>query len=166
MTRVWRSGNIAPSRPSTPVTESRNMKDAEFKRQFDATLLAIEQAIENSGADIEFETANDILTLEFPNRSKIIINAQSAVRQLWVAVSTITSTPRAIHGAATRRVRSCSRNFHASRASRPASLSASLDLALVKHDLRHVVVVTGEVCLQAGADIGRQLIEVASICFR
>ena len=61
------------------------MKDAEFKRQFDATLLAIEQAIENSDADIEFETANDILTLEFPNRSKIIINAQSAVRQLWVA---------------------------------------------------------------------------------
>jgi CyaY protein len=85
MTRLWRSGNIAPSRPSTLVTESRNMKDAEFKRQFDATLLAIEQAIENSDADIEFETANDILTLEFPNRSKIIINAQSAVRQLWVA---------------------------------------------------------------------------------
>lgn len=61
------------------------MNDAEFRRRFDATLLAVEQAIENSEADIEFETANDILTLEFPNGSKIIINAQSAVHQLWVA---------------------------------------------------------------------------------
>jgi CyaY protein len=61
------------------------MNEAEFKRQFEATLLALEQAIENSGADIEFETANDILTLEFPNGSKIIVNAQSAVHQLWVA---------------------------------------------------------------------------------
>lgn len=61
------------------------MTDAEFKRRYDATLLAMEQTIEASGADIEFETANDILTLEFPNRSKIIVNAQSAVHQLWVA---------------------------------------------------------------------------------
>jgi len=61
------------------------MNEAEFKRHYDATLLAIEQAIEGSGTDIEFETANDILTLEFPNRSKIIINAQTPARQLWVA---------------------------------------------------------------------------------
>jgi len=61
------------------------MNDADFKHHFEATLFAIEQAIENSGADIEFEITNDILTLEFPNRSKIIINAQSAVHQLWVA---------------------------------------------------------------------------------
>lgn len=61
------------------------MNEAEFKHHYEATLFAIEEAIERSGADVEFETANDILTLEFPNRSKIIINAQSAMHQLWVA---------------------------------------------------------------------------------
>ena len=61
------------------------MNEAEFKRHYEATLLAIEEAIERSGADIEFETTNDILTLEFPNRSKIIINKQEPLHQIWVA---------------------------------------------------------------------------------
>ena len=49
------------------------------------TLLYIEQAIEESGADIDFEGAGGILTLEFGNGSKIIINKQGAAQQIWVA---------------------------------------------------------------------------------
>ncbi|OGI55916.1 MAG: iron donor protein CyaY, partial [Candidatus Muproteobacteria bacterium RBG_19FT_COMBO_61_10] len=48
-------------------------------------LLRIEQAVEDSGVDIDFENAGDILTLEFSNGSKIIINKQSAANQIWVA---------------------------------------------------------------------------------
>ena len=47
--------------------------------------MRIEQAIEESGADIDFENAGGILTLEFANGTKIIINKQGAARQIWVA---------------------------------------------------------------------------------
>ncbi|HLQ24421.1 MAG TPA: iron donor protein CyaY [Acidiferrobacterales bacterium] len=61
------------------------MNDAEFQQQVADTLLRIEQAVEASGVDIEFENAGDILTLEFENGSKIIINKQGAAKQIWVA---------------------------------------------------------------------------------
>lgn len=61
------------------------MNETEFENAVRATLDRIEQAIEASGADIEFENAGDILELEFANRSKIIINKQGAAKQIWVA---------------------------------------------------------------------------------
>ncbi len=64
------------------------MNEAEFDSAVTAALLAIERAIEASGADIEFENAGDILTLEFENGSKIIVNKQGAAAQIWVAAKT------------------------------------------------------------------------------
>lgn len=61
------------------------MNETEFQQQADQMLLALERAVEDSGADIEFETVADILTLEFSNGSRIIINKQAAARQIWVA---------------------------------------------------------------------------------
>ncbi|HEX9625842.1 MAG TPA: iron donor protein CyaY [Acidiferrobacterales bacterium] len=61
------------------------MTPQEFNHQVEQTLLRIEQAVEASGADIEFENAGEILTLEFANGSKIIVNKQGAANQLWVA---------------------------------------------------------------------------------
>lgn len=61
------------------------MNETEFENAVTATLSRIEQAIEASGADIEFENAGEILELEFVNRSKIIINKQGAAKQIWVA---------------------------------------------------------------------------------
>jgi len=61
------------------------MNEAEFHKSATATLLHIEQAIETCGADIDFENAGDILTLEFANGSKIIVNKQGAAHQIWVA---------------------------------------------------------------------------------
>ena len=61
------------------------MNEAEFHKSATATLLHIEQAIEACGVDIDFENAGDILTLEFGNGSKIIINKQGAAHQIWVA---------------------------------------------------------------------------------
>lgn len=61
------------------------MNEAEFHRLASETLRQIEHAIEASGADIDFENVSDILTLEFTNGSKIIINKQGAAHQLWVA---------------------------------------------------------------------------------
>ncbi len=61
------------------------MNESEFNQQIDGLLLVIEDAIEESGADVDFETVAGILTLDFDNGSKVIINRQVAMGQLWVA---------------------------------------------------------------------------------
>jgi CyaY protein len=61
------------------------MNDSQFNQLVDDTLLAIEDAIDESGAEIDYDTAAGILTLEFENRTKIIINRQLATHELWVA---------------------------------------------------------------------------------
>ncbi len=61
------------------------MNESEFDKKATDTLLRIEQGIEESGADIDFEAAGGILTLEFANGTKIIINKQGAAGQIWVA---------------------------------------------------------------------------------
>jgi CyaY protein len=61
------------------------MRDADYHERAEQTLLRIEQAIEASGANVDFENAGDVLTLEFENGSKLIVNKQGAARQLWVA---------------------------------------------------------------------------------
>jgi CyaY protein len=61
------------------------MNESDFDKKATDTLLRIEQGIEESGADIDFEAAGGILTLEFANGTKIIINKQGAARQIWVA---------------------------------------------------------------------------------
>jgi len=61
------------------------MSEAEFNRRVEETLRHIEQAVEDSGTDIDFENSGDILTLSFDNGTKIILNRQGAAQQLWVA---------------------------------------------------------------------------------
>ncbi len=56
-----------------------------FDENIDDTLLAIEEAIDDCGEDIDYDTIAGILTLTFPNDTKIIINRQSATQQLWIA---------------------------------------------------------------------------------
>ncbi len=62
------------------------MNESEFHQRVDEMLLAIEEAIDESGADIDYENAAGILTLELENGSQIIINRQTPVKQLWLAV--------------------------------------------------------------------------------
>lgn len=61
------------------------MNEADFQRQATAILGRIEEAIETSDANIDFDNSGDILTLEFTNGSKIIVNKQAAAHQIWVA---------------------------------------------------------------------------------
>ena len=61
------------------------MQESEFNHKIDETLYAIEEAIDVAGADIDYDTVAGILTLEFNNQSKVIINRQTALSQLWVA---------------------------------------------------------------------------------
>ena len=61
------------------------MNESEFNDLAEAAMLAIEEAIDDSGADIDYDSAGGILTLEFENGSQIIINKQTPLSQIWVA---------------------------------------------------------------------------------
>ena len=61
------------------------MNESEFVDLVEQTMIAIEEAVENSGVEIDYDTISDILTLEFESGSQIIINKQTPASQLWVA---------------------------------------------------------------------------------
>ncbi|CAH0534734.1 Iron-sulfur cluster assembly protein CyaY [Vibrio stylophorae] len=61
------------------------MNESKFHELADAAMLAIEQAIDDAGADIDYETTGNVMTLEFENRSQIIINRQEPMREIWLA---------------------------------------------------------------------------------
>ena len=55
------------------------------RQAFNNTLERLEELLDECDADIDYDTISDILTIEFEDRSKIIINYQSANGQLWLA---------------------------------------------------------------------------------
>lgn len=61
------------------------MNETEFNTAVEASLLAIEDAVEDLDADIDTENSGGILTLTCPNGSKIIINRQAPTQEIWVA---------------------------------------------------------------------------------
>lgn len=65
------------------------MNESEFNDLVDDILIEIEDAVEeacdDTGADIDYETAGGILTLSFVNDSQIIINRQAPLKEIWVA---------------------------------------------------------------------------------
>lgn len=66
------------------------MTETEFLRLVDATLSDIENMFEAAGQrsdiDVECSRSGSLLDIEFlDNKSKIIINSQAAINELWVA---------------------------------------------------------------------------------
>ncbi len=61
------------------------MNESEFQKIAEQTVEAIQDAIDNSGADVDYDEIGGVLTLEFDNGSKIIFSKQAAMSQLWMA---------------------------------------------------------------------------------
>ncbi|MBT0586800.1 iron donor protein CyaY [Alteromonas oceanisediminis] len=64
------------------------MNDTEYDNRVDAIFLQIEEALDaldETELDIDYESAEGILTLIFTNGSKIIMNKQPPLHQIWVA---------------------------------------------------------------------------------
>lgn len=61
------------------------MNESEFNALAEATLLSIEQQVEDADTELDFEMSSGILTLTAENGSKIIINRQVATLEIWVA---------------------------------------------------------------------------------
>jgi CyaY protein len=66
------------------------MGESEFLAQAEATLNAIEAALDRlndeDALDVECSRSGNVLEIEFiANGSKIIVNSQAAMQELWVA---------------------------------------------------------------------------------
>ena len=61
------------------------MNETEFHDSADQMIESIQDAIDASGADIDYEEVGGVLTLEFDNGSKIIFRKQPPAKQLWMA---------------------------------------------------------------------------------
>lgn len=61
------------------------MSESEFLCSAERTLAAIESSVETCDADIEATRSGNVLTLELADGSKIIVNTQAPMRQIWVA---------------------------------------------------------------------------------
>ena len=61
------------------------MNEAEFHTIAGQTVEDIQNAIDESGADIDYDEVGGVLTLEFENGSKIIFSKQPPAMQLWMA---------------------------------------------------------------------------------
>jgi CyaY protein len=61
------------------------MNESEFHTTADETIESIQDAIDDSGADIDYDEIGGVLTLEFENGSKIIFSKQPPALQLWMA---------------------------------------------------------------------------------
>jgi len=61
------------------------MNESEFREIAEQTIEGLQDMIDNSGADIDYDEIGGVLTLEFENGSKIIFSQQGAMKQLWMA---------------------------------------------------------------------------------
>ncbi|KAB0640762.1 iron donor protein CyaY [Burkholderia latens] len=64
------------------------MSDTEYLARAEAVLAAVERTVDaaNDGDhDIDLERNGSVLTLTFENGSKIIINLQPPMKELWIA---------------------------------------------------------------------------------
>lgn len=61
------------------------MTEQEFLVLCEHTLEAIEEAIDACGASVDASRNERVLELEFDDSSKIIVNGNAPVREVWVA---------------------------------------------------------------------------------
>jgi CyaY protein len=61
------------------------LEESDFHERVDDVLTSIENAIESADTNIDSDINSGILTLEFLNRSKVIVNRQTPTREIWVA---------------------------------------------------------------------------------
>ena len=66
-----------------PFDPSKPLDESEFHALADTTFARLEDLLDD--ADIDFEAAGGILTLEMDDGSKIILNRQPPVREIWLA---------------------------------------------------------------------------------
>jgi len=61
------------------------MTESEFNELADAVFQRIEQAIDDSDTDIDYDSNGIVLEMEFADGSKLIVNRHVPNREIWLA---------------------------------------------------------------------------------
>lgn len=61
------------------------MNDSEYHQIADDVLMKLQDAVDEVEFDLDYESAGGIVEIIFPNGTKIIVNKQAPLQQLWVA---------------------------------------------------------------------------------
>jgi CyaY protein len=61
------------------------MTEGEFNEVADAVFQRIEQAIDDSDTDIDYDSNGTVLEIEFADGSKIVVNRHIPNREIWLA---------------------------------------------------------------------------------
>ncbi len=61
------------------------MTESEFNDLVDATLEALEFALDDLPEDVEYENTGGVLTVEFDNGTTMVFSRQPPTQQLWLA---------------------------------------------------------------------------------
>ncbi len=61
------------------------MTESEFNELADAVFQRIEQAIDGSDADIDYDSNGTVMEMEFADGSKVIVNRHVPNREIWLA---------------------------------------------------------------------------------
>jgi len=61
------------------------MDESEFNQHVDEVIEHIEEQLDALETDLDYETAGGIFSVTFENGTKIIINRQTPLKQIWVA---------------------------------------------------------------------------------
>jgi CyaY protein len=61
------------------------MTEPEFLAECDRLLTAIEDALDACGADVQSGRSGPVLEIEFDDDSRLIVNGNAPVREIWVA---------------------------------------------------------------------------------
>ena len=64
------------------------MTESEFNELADAVFQRIEQAIDDSDTDIDYDSNGTVMEMEFADGSKLIVNRHVPNREIWLAAKT------------------------------------------------------------------------------
>jgi CyaY protein len=63
------------------------MNEAEFDKLAATALDRLERALRDAADELDVDLANGILTLEFADGERFVINSHAAARQIWAAAN-------------------------------------------------------------------------------
>lgn len=69
----------------TNAGKTRAMSESQFNDLVDQTFDAVELALDDVDADVDYEVAGGVLTVDFDNGTTMIFSRQPPTRQLWLA---------------------------------------------------------------------------------
>lgn len=68
--------------------QHEDVSASRLKQELDRLQRALEEAAEAADVDLDVSRAGNVIEVEFPDRTRLVINTQEAVGEIWVAART------------------------------------------------------------------------------